>query len=227
MSTVNDIIVYGRQLAQTDSNGLTDAQGILYATDALQDFIRALINRGVDAAQIQEAYTSMVSGVGSYAWPPDLFELKTIEVNFQDQTQSNYIQASKMDISNLQFSTSFDFVRKNQPSTQPQFNNHGDTFEIFPTPLNNNANGIKIFYFLIPTDYSSTGTTLSYPVTLDYKCLSCRVAAMYKLQLERPDAAAAFESMYQDRVKKIVDILAPQSQQPTDTQGIQLTGFEF
>lgn len=227
MSQVSDIITYARQLAQTDSNGLSDAQGILYATDALQDFIRSLINRGVDAAQIQESYTSMTSGQGSYAWPTDLFELKTIEVNYTDQTQSNYVQARKMDISNIQDSTSFDFVRVNQPTNEPQFNNHGDTFELFPTPKASNSQGIKIFYFLIPTDYSSTATTLVYPVTLDYKCLSCRVAMLYKLQLERPDAAAAFESMYQDRLKKIVEILAPQSQQPTITTPLQITGFEF
>lgn len=227
MAIVEDIITYARQLAQTDTNGLPDAQGLLYATDALQDFIRALINRNVDAAQIQESYTSIVSGQGSYAWPPDLFELKTIEVNYSDQTQSNYIQAEKMDVSNLQNTTSFDFVRVNQSTANPLFTNHGDTFEIFPTPLSANVSGIKIFYYLIPTDYTSTSTTLTYPVTLDYKCLSCRVATLYKLQLERPDAAASFESLYQDRLKKIIEILAPQSQQPITPVPLAITGFEF
>lgn len=227
MATANDIIAYARQIAQTDSNGLTDAQALMYLNDSLQNFTRALINRDVDASQIQEAYTSTVAGQGSYAYPPDKYMLKTIEVNTGTGSQNDYVQAYKVDISNLQAQTSFDWLRLNQTANNPLFNDHGDTFEIFPTPTSAIGAGIKIVYFLIPTEYSSTSSAVSYPVSLDYRALSCRVAALYNIQLEDADTAAMLQKEYQDRLDDIIRILSGGSEQPTQPQTIRLTGFEF
>ncbi len=226
MSLVSDVLTYSRQLCQTDSNGLTDTLGLAFANDGLENMTRSLIQRNIDASQIQESYTPMVAGTGGYAYPANKYALKTIEVNYSDTTQGNFIQASKMDVSNIQSVTSFDYVRLNQPTQNPLFNDHGDTFEIFPTPITS-LGQIKIIYYLIPTEYSATGTALSYPQTLDYRCLGARVAALYAMSLEKTDWADGFNAEYNARLKDIINILAPQSQQPITPQPLNLTGWEY
>jgi len=224
---VSDVLTYARQIAQTDSNGLTDAQGLLYANDALEYFIRDLIDRDIDAAQIQEAYTDLIVGTGSYAYPSDKFLLKTIEINTGSGTQQDFTQASKLDISNIQGTESFDWLRVNQDSQAPLFDDHGDTFEIFPTPTVGITGGLKIVYFLIPTEFASTSSVISYPASLDYRCLACKIVELYKKQLEKTESAVIFNQEYKERLGKIIRILAPESQQPIKPQALQMTGWNF
>lgn len=219
---VSDVITYARQKAQTDSNGITDTTGLAWANDALLDMTRLLLNRDIDASQIQEAYASVTS-TGTFAWPSDMYALKTVEVNFTDSNQANYIQAGKVDIANLQGDTSFDYLRVYQPTTSPLFNNHGDTGEIFP----NAAATVKIFYFLTPTEYSATSTALSYPQTLDYRALGDKVVSSYYYSQGDIQMGERFANFYTARINDLIRILAPQSQQPITPQKLRITGWEF
>lgn len=220
-------ISYAQQLAQTDSNGINSVLGLALYNDALQTMTRDLVNRDIDAAQTQEAYRDLsTSSPNTYLWPTDMFALKTIEVNFQDQNQQNYLQAMPMDVANIQ-NRSFDWLRVNQPSDQPLFDNRGDQFEIFPTPLTANTNGIRIFYFLTPTEAPDVGTAISYPQTLDYRALSTKMAALYYKTQNDPNMAMVYENEYQGRIGKIINILAPSSQQPIQPTPLQITGWQF
>lgn len=227
MSTlVSDVITYARYLAQTDANGLTDTIGLSFANDGQQNIIRELLNKNIDAAQTQEAYTSMTTN-GSYAWPVNMYALKTIEIDYTGTGGQNYIQGERVDVANIQGNTSFDYLRLNQSTQRPLYDNRGDTFEIFPTPTAPIANGIKIFYFLTPTEYIALNSTISYPLTLDYRCLSARVASLYAMSTQKYDLAKSLDDEFQKRLQQIITILAPGSQQPVKPLPLQITGWEF
>lgn len=220
-------IQYTQALSQTDSNGIGSVLGLSFYNDALQTMTRDLVNRGIDAAQTQETYTNInTNSPNTYAWPSDMFALKTIEVNFSDQTQQNYIQATPMDVANIQ-GASFDYLRANQSIANPIFDNRGDTFEIFPTPKIFNTAGIRIFYFLTPTEAPDVGTAINYPQTLDYRALSTKMAALYYKTQNDPEMAAVYEGEYQDRIKKIINILMPSSQQPIQPEPLHISGWNF
>lgn len=226
-TSVLSAIQYTQQLAQTDSNGIGSVVGLAFYNDALQNMTRDLVNRGIDAAQTQEAYRDLTtSSPNTYLWPGDMFSLKTIEVNFQDNQQQNYLQATPMDVANIQY-RSFDWLRANQPTTEPLFDNRGDQFEIFPTPLASNTNGIRIFYFLTPTEAPDVGTAIMYPQTLDYRALSAKMASMYYKSQNDTEMAQVYEADYQERIKKIINILAPSSQQPISPTPLSMTGWNF
>lgn len=227
-TTVSNVITYARQLAQTDSNGISDTLGIAFCNDALQNMTRSLLERGLDAAQTQESYTNLTTtSPNTYAFPSDMFALKTIEVNFTDSSQNNFLQAERVDIANLQGKTSFDFLRVNQSTQSPLFDNRGNTYEIFPTPAIAVTNGIKLFYFLTPTEYTATSDTISYPQSLDYRCLAARVAALYAISQGKLDIMATCSKEYETRLNDIISILAPGSQQPIKPQKLRLTGWNF
>ena len=220
-------ITYSQQLAQTDDNGIGSVLGLAFYNDALQTMTRDLINRDIDAAQTQEAYRDLTTvSPNTYLWPSDMFALKTIEVNYQDATQQNYLQATPMDVANIQ-GKSFDWLRVNQSISQPLFDNRGDQFEIFPTPQVSNTNGIRIFYFLTPTEALDVGTAIAYPQILDYRALSCKMAAMYYKTQNDNEMAIVYEQEYQTRIGKIINILAPSSQQPIQPTPLSLTGWNF
>lgn len=224
---VSDVLTYARQAAQTDSNGLTDTVGLAFCNDALQNMTRALIERGVDAAQTQESYTNLTTNSpNTYAWPADMWMLKTIEINFLDASQQNYLQAASVAVQNLQ-NMSFDWLRVNQPQASPLFDNRGDTFELFPTPQTSNTNGVKIFYFLTPTEYTATSSSLNYPQTLDYRCISFRVASLFAKSIVNTEMAQIFEDEYQKRLTDIINILAPKSQQPIQPDRLHMLGWNF
>lgn len=220
-------ITYAQQLAQTDSNNIDSVLGLALYNDALQTETRDLVNRDIDAAQTQESYTNLTTNSpNTYAWPSDMFMLKTIEVNFQDQSQQNYLQAKPVDVANIQ-GRSFDWLRANQDQQNPLFDNRGDTFEIFPTPTVANAQGIRIFYYLTPTEAPDVGTAIQYPQSLDYRALACLIASRYYKIQGDSEQAATFAQEYGDRIGKIINILAPASQQPIQPQRLQMTGWNF
>ena len=78
MATLSNVLTFSRAQTQSDSNGLTDTNGLVFANEALLDFRRRLINKGVDASQLQEAYTSGTVDQGTYLYPTDMFFLKAI-----------------------------------------------------------------------------------------------------------------------------------------------------
>lgn len=234
-NTVDDVLTYARQLAQTDSNGISDTLGLSFANDALQNMTRAMFARDIDAAQTAEAYTSITPSdnpPGQFAWPDDMYALKTVEVDWTGAGGQNFIQAQPVDVSNIQF-VSFDYLRKNQPTTWPLFDNRGDTGEIFPTTTVTAT--VRIFYFKKPTEYTLTSDSILYPQSLDYRCLSARVAALYALSLGQTgmknrysvSVMSAFETEYQKRLDDIINILAPSSQQPIQATPIQISGWQY
>lgn len=226
-TSVLSAIQFAQQLAQTGSNNIGSVLGLALYNDAFQTMTRDLVNRNIDAAQTQEAYRNLTTNSpNTYLWPGDMFALKTIEVNFSDATQQNYLQATPMDVANIQ-GRSFDWLRVNQPQDQPLFDNRGDQFEIFPTPTTANSNGIRIFYYLTPTEAPDVGTAIVYPQTLDYRALSAKMASMYYKTQNNPQMAEVYENDYLARIGKIINILAPSSQQPIQPEPLRMTGWNF
>lgn len=228
MTTVVSVIGYAQQLAQTDVNGISSVLGLAFYNDALQDMTRDLIERGIDAAQTQESYTTISSSdpvPGRFAWPSSMFALKTIEVDYTNTGGQNYLQAGKVDVSNLQGQTSWDYLRLNQPTTDPIFTNHGDTGEVFPTPVGSAL--VRIYSYLTPTEATTVSDTVAYPQTLDFRMLSAKMTSMYHKSQENPQMAQVFEDDYQRRLNKVKNILAPQSKQPTKPESLHISGWDF
>ena len=229
MATLSSAISFARTQSQTDSNGLTDAKAIIFANEALLDFHRELISHGVDASQTQEAYTSGTANQGTYLYPTDMWFLKAIEVNFTDTVAQNYITANQMDVSNIPAGQSFSWLRTNQSTQFPLFDDRGDQFEIFPTPLssNNLTNMFRIFYFLNPTEYSTTGNTITYPESLDYRILGWRIASSYLKSLGNWESAIPFDTEYTKRVSQLVKTLSRGIQTPMTATPIIETGWNL
>jgi len=227
MATLATVLSFARAQAQTDSNGLTDANGIIFANEALLDFRRRLQTKGVDAAQLQESYETITADTGTYLYPADMAWLKAIELNYTDQNEQNYKTAQQVDVANLPSGQSFSWLRKNAGTGDPMWNDMGDWFEIFPTPVATNAQGIRIFYYLEPTEFTSTSDNISYPESLDYRILGWKVASNYLYSLEKYDGAAVFEQKYNQRVIELISTLSRGSQQPIEAQALQITGWEF
>lgn len=226
-TSVLSTIQYAQQLAQTDSNGIGSVLGLSLYNDSLQTFHRDLLNRGIDASQTQEAYRDLsTNSPNTYLWPSDMYMLKTIEVNWQDQTEQNYLQATPLDVANIQ-NVSFSYLRSNQNQFAPLFDNRGDQFEIFPTPQIANSQGIRIFYYLTPTEAADVGQPVQYPLTLDYRTASCKMASLYYKSQNDVDMAMVFEKEYLERVDKIIKILAPGTQQPITPQPLAITGWRY
>lgn len=233
MATLANALSFSRAQAQTDSNGLTDANGIIFANEALVDFHRRLVNKGVDASQLQEAYlTATVPSAGNgstFAYPTDMLFLKAIEANYADTTVQNYRLATQVDVSNIAGGRSFGDLRVNADTFSPQFDDRGDWFEMFPTFTSghNLTQAIRIFYFLKPTEYTSTADTISYPESQDIRILGWRIAAMYYYSLNKMGEGDAFNLKYEERVEQYCATLSRGSQQPITATVLQETGWNL
>lgn len=229
MAVLSDVLSFARTQAQTDSNGLTNANGIVFANEAMLDFRRRLIAAGIDAAQTQEAYRDGTVNQGTYLYPTDMFWLKAIELNYSNTTSADYVTATQLDVSNIPANKSFGWLRANAGVTTPYFDDRGDQFEIFPTPTgaHNVSQMIRIFYFLEPTEYTAVGDTIAYPESLDYRILGWRIASNYLYSLEKINQGDAFNLKYEERVKQLIATLSRGSQQPIQAVPIQMSGWEF
>lgn len=227
MSTIADVLTFARTQAQTNTDGLSDANGIIFANEALVDFHRHLVNNGIDASQIQETYTTFstpATGTGLTAlYPTDMLALKTIELNFTDTSAQNFVLATQVDVSNIPGASSFSQLRINQSTQVPLFDDRGDWYELFPAK----ACTARIFYYLKPTEYTSTGDTISYPESQDYRILGWRVVADFYYSLDKFAQGDAFYLKYEERVKQYISTLGRGSEQPIQAVPIQLTGWEF
>lgn len=237
MATLASALNYARAQAQTDSNGLTDANGIIFANEALFDFRRRLISAGVDASGLQETYRDGAANTGTYLYPTDMFWLKAIELNYGDTVGQNYKMANQIDVANIPGGSSFGWLRVNASTNNPLFDDRGDWYEIFPTPTsaNNLSQLIRIFYYKIPTEFTATSDTITYPESLDYRILGWRIAANYLYSTGATTGAGrnvhllgdSFNNKYDERVKQLIATLSRGSQQPLQATGLQITGFEF
>jgi hypothetical protein len=226
MATLSTVLAFSRAQAQTDGNGLTDSKGIIFANEALVDFRRQLISHGVDAASIQESYRDATAGTGTYLYPTDMFFLKTIELKYNG---NDYRRAEQVDVSNLAGGVSFSWLRNHADAFAPQFDDRGDWYEIFPTPLSNNSLSamIKIFYYLTPTEFTAVSDAITYPETLDYRLLGWRIASNYFYSLGKIIEGDKFDMKYQERVRELISTLGRGSQQPIQSSPIQLDGWTF
>lgn len=232
-TTLSQVLAFSRAQAQTDSNGLTDANGIIFANEALVDFHRRLVDHSVDASQLQEAYmtaTVATTGNGStFLYPTDMLFLKAIEVNYANTDPAGYLTAAQVDVANLSGQNSFGFLRANASTQNPQFDDRGDWFEVFPafTGAMNLTNAIRIFYYLKPALYSSTSDTVAYPENEDVATLGWRIAAMYLYSLGKMVEGDGFDSKYQERVKQYCATLSRGAQQPLQATPLAISGWEF
>ena len=229
MSTLANILTFSRAQSQSDSNGLTDVNGIIYANEALVDFHRRLTAGGIDASQTQEASENGTVGQGTYLYPDDLLFLKAIEANFTNTNATDYKLATQVDVSNLPAGMSFSYLRGYADKNSPMFDDRGDHFEIFPTPTagDNVGSMFRIFYFLKPTEYTATTDSITYPISLDYRILGWRIVSDYLMSLGKSEEAQAFNNKYEERVLQLISTLGRGSQQPIQSTPIQLTGFEY
>lgn len=229
MSTISNVLTFARAQAQTDSNGLTDTNGITFANEALVDFHRKLVDKGVDASQVQEAYTDGTANTGTYLYPTDMLFLKAVELNYADTNAQNYRLATQVDVSNIPAWQSFSQLRINADQNNPQFDDRGDWFEIFPTPTASTSlpQLIRIFYFLKPTEYTSTSDVIAYPESMDIRILGWRIVASYLYSVMKIQEGDAFNMKYEERVKDYISTLARGAQQPIVATPLQINGFEF
>lgn len=228
MATVADAITYARQKAQTDSNGISDVLGLAWANNGKLDITRDLIKRGVDAAQTQESYATLSPSdtpPGRFAWPSDMWALKTIEVDFTNLGGQNYLQAHRVDVANLQGQTSFDFLRLNQATDDPLFTNHGDTGEVFPTVRS--AALVRIFYYLTPTEYTATSDTVAYPQSLDYRVLGDKILIAYYESIQDWNSMSVWDGKYLAKITDANTILSPQSKQPISPESLHISGWNL
>lgn len=229
MATLATVLAFARAQAQTDSNGLNDTNGIIFANSRLLDFHRQLVRKGIDASQLQEAYCTIATptlGNGAVAtYPSDCLALKTIEVNFTDTSPQNYIRAEQVDVANLSGQNSFSYLRQSQATNFPQMDDRGDWYEIFP------AIGctVRLFYYLKPTEYTATSDTIAYPLSLDYRILGWGIAADYLYSLTKMADGSVFEQKYQSRVDQWGETLARGSSQPIQSTVVNIgdNGWQF
>ena len=231
MAVLSDVLTFSRVQAQTNADGLTNANGVIWANEALLDFRRRLLAAGVDASQLQEAYRDGTADTGTYLYPSDMFWLKAIELNYADTTAQNYKTATQIDVSNIPGGKSFGWLRTNASASAPYFDDRGDWYEIFPTPTggDNTSQMIRIFYYLEPTEYTAVGDSISYPESLDSRILGWRIASSYLYSLGGDKIAQgdAFNAKYEERVRQLIATLARGSQQPIKAVPIQDTGWSY
>ena len=222
-------------MAGTNSSSLTDQACIDYASGALLDIRKAFIKGGVDVGNIQETYFTPTAGVGQYNYPqgptpPACMLIKTLWVNFNDTTQNNYVPVGKYDAGNLPEGTSLDYLRVNQPTADPIYDDHGSWFEILPTPQStfpNLTNAIKMIYFVLPTAYATTGDTVQYPENQDPDILAYGIQARHlRSQFKFTEADAMEKQMY-SRITNAVAMMGGGGQSTVSPTPIGLTGYEF
>lgn len=226
-TSIISAVTYTQQLCQTDANGIGSVLGLALYNDARMEWTRDMLNKGMDASGTREWYRDLTtSSPNTYTWPEDMFALKTIEVNFQDQEEQNYIQAYQVDVANLQ-GISFSWLRANQNITKPVFDNRGNSFEIFPTPPQSNSQGIRIFGYLQPTEAVDVGEAIPYPQLLDFRTLSCKMASIYYRTQNDTAMSQEYENQYQQRMNKVIRIVEPGTQQPIQPERLAITGWQF
>ncbi|MDE2439137.1 MAG: hypothetical protein KGN01_07160 [Patescibacteria group bacterium] len=232
---VSNVLSNARTFANTDSNGISDATGIAYMNDALLELQLKMIKQKEDLF-LQESRRDILaaeitggSSPGRFLFPNDMWFLKTIEANLQDTTNSSlYITCSPIDIANTPNDASFDWLRSNQNINSPIVAIHGDWFELFPTPTQTMASGVKINYYLQPTQYVLTTDYVVYPFNINIDMIAYKVSAMYARSHKDFDLAKEFEQKSDDNFENFMYMLSgQQSQQPLRSKPLALTGYEF
>lgn len=247
--TLQTPITDARTLLQTDINGLSDTDAISLATEALLSIVQELILGGINAAKVTEAYMNATTDIGIYNWPdgsatiwtstaggtpPELWLLKTININYIDTNQWNYVEPQIIDTGNLPEGESYQSLRYNQPNSVPLIENRGSQFEIFPAPSttlrkDNLTKFFYILYFATPTVYATTGDTVSYPINLNSRVLSARMAWIQAMRGDEDsqNRAKSYEQLYLTEFGNLKNIIRKGSQKSIIATGIPNTGYEY
>lgn len=230
--TISNVLSYANSKIEGNGN-ITDTAGLLFANDGMQDFRLEMINHGVEASQIQEAYRDASVPTGglpsTFLYPTDMLALKILTVNYTDTTTQNYVEPTQVDIGNTSGNKSFEWLRINQDIQNPQFDDRGDWYELFPTFTSgmNILRAIRMFYYLIPTPYASVSDTLQYPESLDQYCLGDKIVQLYYESVKDWDGAAIYEKKYEKRRNRLINTLVRGEDKPIAPQGLPLSGWEF
>ena len=238
---LSDCITNARTLLKTDVNGLGNADAISLANEAQFAITADLIKRGINAAQLQEAYSPAQVNVGTYSWPQDLWMVKEVMVNNIDQNKANYVECDIVDVGNLPTGTNAQTMRTNQSMTNPVIENRGDWFEFFPTITATNVATAALptffwlFYFLVPPLFVSaagdgTDVQVPYPMSLEPYLLAARMAEIQALRGNEEGAlerAKGYAHVYQEKLNTSEKILKQATQKPMVFAPLGLTGREF
>lgn len=239
--TVNLSTVAGiaREFSQTDSNGLTNQKVFDFANTSMLKMRKLLIERGIDAASLQETLGTITDAVGEYAYPTDYWLPKSMEINWFDTTSSQlYVPVEKIDNANLPKGVTVGWLRKNQSFNSPVIDFRGDNFEIFPTPLFSTwggtaggtlASAIRFFYYLQPTLYTdNTGLTdsLSYPESIDYHSFARIISAHYDFSIGRI-GEKDLEEIVKLEVERLIQVIQGDGKMVTKTKSLPLYGWEY
>ena len=238
MAILSSSITLARELAHTDSNGLTDALAIDFANFVSMKMRKMLIDRGIDAAPVQEALKNIVDNQGTYLYPSDMFYVpKYMEINWFENpvTSANFTSVDKFKESNTLPTQGLSWLRLNQPNSNPMVDYRGDYFEIVPTPSykfwngksgDTLTNGIRLFYYVQPVLYATTGDTMTDPEALDYFSFAELIKQTYFYSLEKI-SKDDLEKDFLQEVGRLIKIIQGDGSQPTLPKGLGLTGWEF
>lgn len=236
MATLSSVLNIARELGHTDSNGLTDTLGIDFANYSMLKMRKMLIDKGVNAAPIQEAVRSVTDGQGTYLFPSDMWLYKEMELNVIDTTNnSNYFPVSSVDSSNLPDGMTVGWLRMNQDQTAPMLDYRGNFYEIYPTPSYKTWGGVagstlnsavRIFYFLSPTLFVTTSDTLGSIEALDYLGFADLIKGVYQYSLEKI-TLQDLEALFQVVVGKLIRNFQNGGQQPPNTTPLIDTGWRY
>jgi len=235
--TLSTPIGIARELGNTDANQLTNAKAIDYSNEVLLRFRRKLIERGIDAAPIQEANKDMVDGVGTYLYPSDMFLPKELEVNFTSTPSDDnlFVPTDRLEEANLPQGVTMGWLRKNQPTRKPLVDYQGDFFEILPTPSasfwggtsgSRNPLAIRLFYYLQPVLFTAVTDNLSYPETLDYFMFARMLKNVYLNTIGKL-SDADLESLFNIEADQMVRLIRGGGQSQIKAKNVSLTGHEF
>ena len=130
MAIISDALSFARAQSQTDANGITDANGLIWANEALLDFRRKLIAKGVDASQLQESFRDATVNQGTYLYPTNMFWLKSIELNYSNTDAQGYKVAKQVDVANIPAGQSTGYLRTHAPTNSPFFDDRGDCQDV-------------------------------------------------------------------------------------------------
>lgn len=231
-TTVTQVISYANSKIQGNGN-ITATNGLTFLNDGNLDFHLDMINGGVEASQIQEAYrdasVAPANQGSTFLYPTDMLALKILTVNYTDTTTQNYIETTQVDVGNTSGNQAFEWLRVNADTQNPLFDDRGDWYELFPafTTAMNLTRAIRMFYYLTPTPYTSGSDTLNYPESIDYYIIGNKVLQLYYESIEKFDIADAYEKKYTKRVKRLLNTLVRGEDKPIQTSMLPLTGYEF
>jgi hypothetical protein len=233
---VSDVLAFARLKAGTDSNGISDSDGMVFLNESQRKrHLQILAVKG--DLFFQESYRDITSdnivggsSPGKILYPNDMFLQKNIQLNLIDPDDvGNWKTPTQVDRSNLPDGITWEWLKANQPKTQPLIDNHGDWFEIAPTPTEAIASSVKLGYFLGPTDVSATSDFLSYPFTLNWRILGFDIAGAYFEAMEDQTQADRMYAQGDLLMKDILNMLGSGQQSPPRPKGLNVgnNGWAF